>query len=426
MRSSVMLNVHSLRCLLAATLLTAATGADWPRFRGPDGSAVSSEMGLPVTWSDDENVAWRAELPGPGSSSPIVVGGRVFLTCYSGYGLDEAAPGDQAELLRHVLCIDRADGSVVWQRDVAPDLPEQEFQGFLALHGYASSTPASDGERVYVFFGKSGVLAYDLDGTLLWHQNVGSGTHNWGSAASPVLYGDLVIVNAGVEEGKLIALDKQSGNRVWEAGPVQRSWGTPVLVRTAAGDDELVLSMEGRVVGYNPADGSELWHCEGIDDYVCPSVVAKADIVYIIGGRKGQAIAIRTGGRGTVDDTHVVWRERGGSNVTSPVAFGEHLLWVSDSGIAYCLRLDTGETVKRSRLGGSGRIYASVVAADGKLYAVSRESGTYVLSADADLEVLAQNEFASDRSIFNASPAVHDGQLLLRSNRYLYCLGERD
>src|SRR5688500_12074542 len=158
---------------------------DWPQFRGPNRDGSSAEKNLPTTWSDAD-LAWKVKLPGPGSSSPIVFGNKVIVTCYTGYGLDEGNPGDQSRLARLVLCYDLATGKELWKFSTKASVPEEQFQGFQALHGYASSTPATDGELVYVFFGRSGVGALGLDGKPKWAQKVGDKTHNWGSGTSPL------------------------------------------------------------------------------------------------------------------------------------------------------------------------------------------------------------------------------------------------
>jgi outer membrane protein assembly factor BamB len=170
---------------IALTLILAASSArgDWTRFRGPNGSGISSSNEVtPTTWSESENLRWKVPLPGPGSSSPIVVGDRVFVTCWSGYGTDANDPGDQKELKRHLLCIDANTGNTVWSKAVEPYLPEDEFRGMFTQHGYASHTPVSDGEQVYVFFGKTGALAFDMEGNRLWQTSVGteSGARGWG------------------------------------------------------------------------------------------------------------------------------------------------------------------------------------------------------------------------------------------------------
>jgi outer membrane protein assembly factor BamB len=399
---------------------------DWPGFRGPGAAAASQESNLPTTWNETENLVWKTRLPGAGGSSPIVLGDRVFVTCYTGYGLPGEDAGDQKSLRRQLLCLDRKSGNVLWKKESEARLPEATYGRFTNQHGYASSTPATDGERVYVFFGTAGVYAFDLDGKKLWQVSVGTKTHNWGSAASPVLYKGLVIINAGVECGALVALDKKTGNEVWKAPGIQKCWGTPVLVDGAEGKQELVVSVPKNILGLDPDTGKRLWRCDGIDDYICPSVATRDGAVYAIGGRKNTALAVKAGGRGDdVTASHRLWTNKVGSNVCSPLIQGDYLYWINDNGIAYCLKAKTGEQVSSERLAGSGRVYASAVAADGKLYVVSREKGTYVLAAEPKLKQLAHNTFSGDKSIFNGSPAISKGQLFLRSDKYLYCIGTK-
>jgi outer membrane protein assembly factor BamB len=400
----------------------------WPRFRGPDGSATSDETGLPTTWSDSENIAWKTAMPGPGTSSPIVSGDRVYLTCYSGYGVDPSKPGEQEKLTRHLVCVNLADGKILWQSPVPATLPEDPYQGQINQHGYASSTPATDGERVFVFFGKSGVLAFDRDGKQLWQTSVGTGSAimGWGTAASPVLYGDLVIVNANAESESIVALDKATGRQVWktEAQGYSGSWSTPLLVDLPGGKQDLVVFLPGEVWGMDPKDGSLLWFCSGVQGSATSSPVAKDGVIYIVGGGpQGRgSTAIRAGGSGDVSKSHVVWKQSASSYVPSPVVTGGHLYWVDDRGIASCLKADTGEEVYRERLSDARNVYASAVAADGKLYVPTRRNGTFVLAAAPEFKVLAHNRFESDTTDFNASPAVVNGSLLLRSNQALYCI----
>lgn len=409
---------------LALLAMLCGSAANWPSFRGPDGSGASADTGLPTTWSDTENVVWKTDLPGPGGSCPITWGDRVYLTCYTGYGLDENNPGDADNLVRHLLCLNRADGTLVWNQPVAAATPETNYRGFQALHGYASSTPACDGERIYAFFGRTGVFAFDLEGKQLWSADVGTGTHGWGSATSPVLYKNLVIINANVESRSLVALDRETGKEVWQAPGMKSTWNTPILVKLADGKTELVVSVQGSVLGFDPDTGEQLWNCAGITDYVCPSVVEANGVVYAIGGRRKQSLAVKAGGRGDVTETHKLWEQKAGSNVASPVVVDDRLYWISDSGIAFCLKCSDGEILFEQRLPARS-VYASMVAADGKLYSVSRERGTFVLAASPEFKELAHNTLESDTSIFNASPAVSNGQLLLRSDKAIYCIGKK-
>jgi outer membrane protein assembly factor BamB len=410
--------------VIVLLFVSSAAAADWTQFRGPGGLGISEETGVPVKWSATENVAWKTELPGPGSSSPITLGDRIFVTCYSGYGL-EPGMGDQKDLVRHLLCLDRKTGKEIWHKEFQPKLPEHKYQGEGSYQGYAASTPVTDGERLYVFFGKSGVFCFDLDGKELWTASVGEGTNGWGSGCSPVLYGKLLIVNASVESGSLVALDKSSGAEVWRTKGVSSSWNTPVLVRLPNAT-ELVVSIQNFIVGYNPDTGEELWRAEGVHRYVCPSVVAHEDVVYAIGGGH-TSLAVRCGGRGDVSKSHVLWRTTKGSNVGSPVYYEGHLYWSGDSGgFVCCQDAKTGETVYQERLEKSpGRIWSSPVLAEGRLYFVSQHEGTFVVAAKPKFELLAHDVIEDDKSRTNASPAVSHGQLLIRTDRCLYCIANR-
>ncbi len=413
--------------LLVLLIPMFALGADWTRFRGPDGLATSEETGLPVRWSAKENVAWRTELPGPGTSSPITLGDRIYLTCYSGYALDASDPGDVSKLMRHVLCLDRTSGSIVWHKEFQPLNRESVYSGGNnTWHGYASSTSATDGQFLYIFFGASGVYCLDLAGNEKWHADVGTETTGWGSGNSPLLYKNLLIVNASVESSSLRALDKMTGKEVWRVGGIKGSRNTPILVDVAGGKQELIVSRPDVIAGYNPDSGEELWHCKGIPDkgYVCPSVVAHNGVVYAIGGRKNTAIAVKAGGRGEVP---VLWEVGKGSNVSSPAYHDGYLYWVHErGGTAYCLDAATGKIMYEARLEPRpGITYSSVTIADGKIYAVSQHDGTFVLAAKPEFQLLSHNEFEDDDSRTNASIVVSKGQLLLRNDKYIYCLGKK-
>lgn len=403
-----------------------ASAEEWVQFRGPGGSGVSHATGLPATWSDDTNVVWRTELPGLGTSSPITLGDRTYVTCYSGYGI-EPSQGQMDQLMRHLVCLNRGTGKIRWTKDFAPQLPESEYSGGNnSRHGYSSATPTSDGERLYVFFGKSGVYCLDLEGNELWRTDVGSGTHGWGSANSPVLHDDLVIVNASVESGALVALNKKTGKEVWRAAGIASSWNTPLLVPLAGGATELVVSTQGKLLGFDPANGNALWNCEGIRTYACPSAIAQDGIVYVTGGRGQQStLAVRAGGRGEVTKTHVLWRVEKGSNVSSLVYHGGYLYCAQDQqGILFCFDAKTGDLKYEERLAPRpDLIYSSPIQADGRLYYVSQHNGTFVVAAQPQFKLLSHNQFQSDDSRTNASPVVSRDQLLLRSDRYLYCLG---
>ncbi|MCI0458281.1 MAG: PQQ-binding-like beta-propeller repeat protein [Gemmataceae bacterium] len=416
------------RKLLAAGALVcvlASTGSDWPAFRGPTHDGTSSERGLPVKWSASENVVWKTKLPGPGTSSPIVWKDRLYLTCWTGHGARKGA-GKIETMRRHLLCVDRTSGKILWDSPVAPKLPENDYTYQLIQHGYTSSTPATDGERVYVFFGRTGVLAFDLDGKQLWQTEVGDGLNSWGSASSPVLYKDLVIVNASVESGALVALDKKTGKQVWRVKGIRDCWSTPVLVEVPGGKTELVFNVPTTVLGFDPQTGEKLWTCSGISTITATSSpVPHKGVVYVMGSASGGGplfLAVRAGGRGDVSKTHVLWTQKVGSNHTSPVLLDGRLYCVS--GQVWCLKADTGAVVFQERLYDARQEYSSPVAVGDRIIAVTRKDGAYVLAGGDKLQVLARNNLG-DSSSFNASPAVSDGRLYVRSDSYLYCIGKK-
>ena len=417
--------------LWVVTWAQQASAADWMGFRGPGSRGISEETGLAVSWSETENLAWKTPLPGPGSSSPIVLGERVFVTCYSGYGLDPNRPGDPNNLKRHLLCIHATDGQVLWDTAVPAARPEDPYRGMLREHGYASQTPVTDGQRVYVFFGKTGVLAFDLDGRQLWRTSVGTDTDqkSWGAAASLALYKNLLFVNAWDESKALYALDTQTGREVWkkDASKTGLSFCTPVVTSRGDGGAELVVVVPSQVWGLDPETGRQLWFARtGIDDDMIPTPVIVDGVAYVHGGgpRQYGSLAVRTGGDGDVTDTHVVWSTKNVASPPSPVVVEDLMYWADGYGRACCADTRTGELRYSEKLPITQRfaIYGSMVAAEGRLYVVTRRDGTFVLAARPEYQIVAHNRFASDDSDFNASPAVGDKRLFLRSNRFLYCV----
>lgn len=411
-----------LLCSLFYAMQTQAT--DWSRFRGSDGSASVSASNLPVEWSDEKNLAWKKELPGYGASTPILSSEKMILTYYSGYGFGEQ--GEVRDKLKcHTLCIEKTGGKTIWDKSVAAAKVERDYAGFVQQHGYTSGSPVTDGKAVYSFFGTTGVVAYALeDGKQLWGPVlVGEKTHGFGTGASPIVYEDLVIVNASVESGSLVALNKSNGDIVWETPGIDRAWNTPLVVETKTGP-ELVISIQGKVKAYNPKTGKELWSCEGIPDYICPSVIEHDGIVYAIGGRKSKCLAVKTGGRGDVTDSHRLWIVDVGSNVPSPVYHDGHLYWMDHRGQAFVVNATNGDVLVRKRVNGAGKTYASVTLADGKLYTVTRDRGAFVFEATPEMPQLAHNQFSSDETVFNASPVIDGGNIYLRSDKALYCIAK--
>ncbi len=238
---------------------------DWSRFRGPNGTGVS-DAEVPTKFGKDTNIKWELKLPGRGVSSPIVIGDRVFVTCYSGYGVEGSEGAAVEDLERHLVCIDRSTGKIDWTATEKATMPEDEYSGMgVPAHGYASHTPTSDGERVYAFFGKSGVFAYDMDGNRLWHKEVGkeSGRMQWGSASSPILHNDVLVVLASDESETMYGFDKKTGEELWrsEAAGFASVWGTPALAEGAKGT-EIVVAVPDETWALNPENGKVRWYAQ--------------------------------------------------------------------------------------------------------------------------------------------------------------------
>jgi hypothetical protein len=360
------------------------------------------------------------------------------------------------------VCVNRKEGNVTWTKDIHSNTAEANYNGMMTQHGYASHTPATDGKRIYVFLGTAGVYAFDLEGKEIWKHSVGNGTDGWGSGTSVRLFDGLVIVNAAIESSAVVALNSETGDEKWKFKVARRSWSTPAVIETEGRRKELVVSSEGRISGLDQ-NGKELWHCEGLRGYTCPSVIPGKGIAIVCGGGPNgmTQVAVRGGGAGDVSATHVLWRERGGANVPTPVLYKGHLFGVGDrGGIAFCLNAETGKQDYQQRLqaslepalqpvafqppGGRGRrgmgrggpgggfggggglsFYASAVAADDKIFIPSRTSGVFVLAADTEFKMLACNKFEGDDSRFDGTPAISDGQIFLRSNEYLYCVATK-
>jgi outer membrane protein assembly factor BamB len=416
---SVLLTLASFALLITSSDIHSE---EWSQFRGLDYGRTGETL-VAERWTSD-NIQWKTALPGRGASSPVIYQDRIYLTAYTGYGIDKNEPGSEKDLKRHLFCIGAADGRMIWQKETPTTSDSNPFTVWaVSLHGYASSTPAVDESGIYVFYGATGVLAFTHDGDERWRTNCGTGTHPFGAGNSPITHGDLVIINASVESGKLVALHKSDGSVAWEQGEIEQSWNTPVIYRGLGDSLELALTVKGKIRAFHPNTGKPLWYCDGIDDYICPSIIVRDGILYALGGRSSRAIAIRSGGIGDVTETHTVWNIGKGSNVSSPVYHDGHLYWAKEkSGILYCVNATTGDVVYEERLAPSpGLIYASPLLANERLYYISRENGIYVVAAQPEFKLLSHDTLDGDDSIFNASPVpLPGGSVLVRSDKYLY------
>lgn len=433
--------------LLALVLLSTSLLAQeliWPGFRGPNRDGVAPGARPPVKWSDDQNVAWKITMPGPGSSSPIVVGKHVYVLCYSGYGVDYE-DGKPSDLKHHLVCVDRTNGRQVWDREIKGGLEKEARQVQLNEHGFASPTPISDGELIYVYLGDAGIAAVTLAGDVKWQSSLGKpdpdapkATNSverggkviplrWGTAASPVLFENLVIVNASEESNSVRAYDKKTGDLEWkkESANLEGCAISPIIA--GKGDDAvLVQVLGGSVWGLDPRTGKELWTVEtDTRTGMSPTPVWKGDIVYTFGGA-GSSYAIRYARKLPEKDgkpvERVVWKGRN-QDVPSPILKDGRLFVVTQSGRAMWIDSKDGSTITRAPLEGRpGKVYASPVLAEGRFYVVSRKRGIFVYGADEKLPLLAKNEFESDDSQFNASPALVGDTMYVRSDENLYAL----
>jgi outer membrane protein assembly factor BamB len=391
----------------------------WPGWRGRNGSGIASAGSPAIHFSANEGYRWKVPVPGRGNSSPVVCSDRVFLTTQ----LDGTDPPSLA-----VLAFDRGDGRLLWQAEAGRARGRTHNK-----NGHASATVATDGERVFAFFGSTGLFCYDLYGQPQWRAELGDLSHKWGTAASPILVGDLVIQLCDSEaESYLAAFDKRNGSEVWRTPRASYGcWSTPVLVEAGVGGEagsELVVngtaskSSDGRmVVAYDPHDGRPLWRVRGTTELVTPTTLVGDGLIYSASGRYGPVMAIRPGGSGDVTDTRVVWKlPRRGPYIPSGVVYRNRLYLLHDVRDVTCYNAGDGERIWTGRLG--GRFTASLVAAAGRIYAVSEKGTVFVVAAGDSFQLLAKNEMNEDCL---ATPAIANGELFLRTENHLYCIRAR-
>jgi len=441
-RPSVVLVVYL--CLtifvLCVTVGAAPAIPGWPQWRGPSGQGVSEEKNLPSEWTAARNIKWKTAIPGRGHSSPIVWGNRIFVTtAVEG----ELVPGHKAvihydegkEFLHpdsigadhkqqfRVLCIDRKTGKVIWDQLAFEGMP---YDNRHRKSSFASSTPTTDGQNVYAFFGTEGLYTYNMNGKLMWKADLGKlGTVGMGTGTSPILYENLVIVQCDEESGNasfIVGLDKKTGREVWRTPrKVQVSWCTPLLIATGK-RAELITSGTEAVVSYDPATGKELWRHKGVESNAIPSPVSTGNLVIVSAGFPAKvAMAITLGGSGDLADS-VVWKyAKGTAYVPSPILYGEYLYLTSDRGVLTCLDAKTGEVkYEGGRVPIPATFTASPIAFDGKILLTSEDGDTFVVKAGPKHEIIATNSVGEP---VYASPAVAAGNIFIRGERNLYCIG---
>ncbi len=426
-------------CLFLAFSASMANAEDWWGWRGPTSDGVAGKQAKPpIRWDAQTNLAWAADLPGEGSATPIVVGDRIFVLSAektdrkseSKVTNDERAKTVPDEFFYRflVVCLDRTNGKLLWQKSAIEEVPHE---GRHETNTYASGSPTSDGERLYVSFGSRGLFCYSLQGDLLWQIDLGNmrTRYGWGEAVTPVLSKELLIVNWDQEEGSfLIGLDKWTGKTRWKTDRSHEvtSWNTP-LVTTVEGKELIVVNGTGTAKAYDARNGEVLWECGGQTTNAIPSPVRYGDSVICMSGYRGScACAIPLLSRGDITGTDkVTWHiGQGTPYVPSPIVVGQRLLFTAgNSDVLSCVDVRTGQSLMdRKRLSGVKTLYASPIAANGYLYYLGREGTTVVLRDDASLETMAVNQL---EGTFDASPVAVDHQLLLRSWNKLYCLEEK-
>jgi len=408
-------------CAHGATLL--AADSDWPMWRGPKGDGTTGEEGFPTRWSATENVVWKTPIPGKGHSSPIVWGGQVFVTS----AIEEGDPNQAKDRL--LLCLDRKDGRVLWQKTVVTAKPEPIHK----LNTRASSTPATDGDRVYVTFldnPKVVVAAYGFNGAEAWKVSPGEFESRHGFCSPPIVYKDLVIVNCDQDAfdkkkaAYIVALDRKTGAEKWRIDRPNRirSYCPPLIVE-AGGRTQMVLTGALTVAGYDPETGKQLWIIDGPTEQFVASMVYSKGLFFLTAGFPTyHVMGIKPDGSGNVTNTHVAWHEKNGGAgyVPSPVAHGDHIFLVHDEGRATCRDALTGKLHWMERLGKHHS--ASPVCAEGRLYFPDDDGVTWVVKADSKFELLEKNPIGEN---CYASPAFSKGQIFLRGSKHLFCIGRR-
>ena len=441
-RRLILAAVFLLTAFLASTA-QAETVPGWPQWRGPLGNGTSPEGKPPTSWSEEENVRFKVEIPGNALASPVIWQDRIFLLTTLATNAEAYAESQKkaAEIFNSgewppgvapvkqkfmVLALSTKDGSVVWEQTASEIVPHESH---YIDSSWASGSPVTDGERLYAFFGSNGLYTYDLDGKLLWKKDLGKQrTRNGhGEGSSPALFGDTLVINWDHEDDSfVIALDKRTGKELWRtARPGEvTSWATPLIVEQG-GRKQAIVPSTGRSRGYDLKDGSEVWSLGGMTGNVIPTPVTLGNMVYLTSGKRGailQAVDLAKA-QGELEGTPgVAWsHERHTPYVPSVLLYGEQLYFLKGyKNIFTSLNAKTGEVVyTEKRLEGISTVYASPVGAGGAVYIVGRDGAAIVVEHGKEFRVLAKNKLDDN---FDASPAISGDDLYLRGRRYLYAI----
>jgi hypothetical protein len=429
-----------------------ATDNNWPAFRGPSASGVADGQALPDTWDGaaGRNIQWKVSVPGLAHSSPVVWGDSIFVTSAISsrpdatfkpglYG-DGTASEDRTLHEWVVMALDRSSGKMLWTRTAYRGAPKEKRH---IKATYANATPATDGRYVVVFFGSQGLHAFDMQGKPLWQKDLGvlnAGAYDlpeyeWGTASSPILYKDLVIVQCDTQgESFVLAADVKTGRTVWKTARKELpSWGTPTIYQPAGGGPaELVTNASNFIRGYDPETGAERWRLGGSSKITAPTPTfsaAKALIIVASGRAPERPIfAIRPGGTGDItppadsqSSSHVVWRKTGrGSYMPTPLIYGDTLYVLGNAGLFDAYDLATGTEVYRQRLEHKGSGFsASPVAADGRIYLSSEDGDIFVVKSGSTFELLAKNPMGEP---LMSTPALAGGTMIVRGEKHLFAI----
>lgn len=418
---------------LLALIFTASAFADnWPAWRGPTGQGVSADTSFPTEWSETKNVRWKVALADPGNSTPVVWDDKIFIT--------QANKGGS---VRSLLCFARADGKLLWQKNVEYPHKEQNWNPTW----YANASPVVELGRVIVSFASAGMFCFDHDGKELWKRtDLGHWEHQFGNASSPVLYRDLAILWCGPNalpakdnatgdktpaKGKgsrnvLLAVDKATGKTVWERDEKTGSWGTPLVV-TIGGQDQLLLSFVPSLKAYDPASGKDLWFCNGLTKYAYASAIYGNGVAVAMSGYQGDAFAVKVGGSGDITKDRL-WQQfekqdKNPQRVGTGMIIGDHVYMMEENGMPRCFELMTGKEVWQvpSRPG-AGTTWGSMVSGQGKLFVLMRDASTLVFNANPKYELVGTNRL---EGATNSSLAISNGDVFIRTHKHLYCISEK-